>query len=130
MARRRPRRFEVHWVDVPENGTRGTEYRNSDSGGPRAWVVISEEQTQQAGIVIAVPLTTSQRPMSGYLVDVRAEDIIQVPGDDRTPVDAFACCDHIRALSVTRFRSRLGKLRPTLRGLIEEAVMRALGLPG
>jgi len=92
--------------------------------------VLSEQRTQDAGVVLAVPTTTNTNtPTSNYHVLIEAQDIQQVPSDHGTVRRSVACCEHLRALSVDRFAERLGRLGSLKAAMIEEAIMRALALP-
>lgn len=129
------RRLELHWADVPASHVRGREYRNSDSGNPRPWLIVSVQGTQLFGMVVAVPLTTSlgrldDPGVENFRLLIPRDAVTRAPSDSGELLDRVALCDQLRSLSVDRFRatSRLGKLKNDWAPYIEEKIRNVLGM--
>jgi mRNA-degrading endonuclease toxin of MazEF toxin-antitoxin module len=127
------RRWEIYWVDVPASQTQGREYRNGEPDNARPWLVVSDPRTQRGGVVLAVPLTTklaraNDRGSEDFRVEIRPDEVTTTPSDRGDITTSVAACDHLRSLSIKRFRSRLGKLKNTSAPLIEQAIRNALGM--
>ncbi len=99
----------VFWFDVPAEGLRNNETRNSGPHAdlPRPWVVISSRALRE-GIVTAVPLTTrpNTRGKQPWRIPVSSRDYEDNPPPDASLVDrwadSIARVEQLRALDIDR----------------------------
>lgn len=130
--KRKPRRGEVYWADIPHSHTRPPEFGNSTHGGKRTWLIVSDDDLARMGCVTAIPLTGTlamlQPDNVDYRVSVAPEHMIQVSSDSGEIVDRIALCDQMRAMSTSRFGHRHGRLTNERIPYIEAAMRNVLGL--
>ncbi|MDB5068323.1 MAG: transcriptional modulator of MazE/toxin, MazF [Chloroflexi bacterium] len=111
-----PARGEVWLADLEP--TRGHE-----QGGRRPAVIVSTQalNRSRARLVIALPLTTRERPLP---TRVRVE-----PPDGGVRETSFICCEHIRTLSTERLSPQpFGSVSLAILDQVDEILQLLLGL--
>lgn len=124
MNPRPPRRGEVWWVILdPVIGHEQGGHKRDEPYEPRPAVVVSDDRlnTGASGMAIIVPITGTLRP-----------NPFHVPldeGEGGATKPSAALCDHVRSISTTRFRGRLGMVSTTALARIEIRLRSVLRLP-
>jgi mRNA-degrading endonuclease toxin of MazEF toxin-antitoxin module len=129
------KRGEVHWGMVPPQHAVGHEQHNVQSE-PRPWLIISVEELQAGGIVIACPMTTTKDPapaLSRFHVEIEPSMVKGAPGDLALDRPGVLLCEQTRVMSTKRFkgakaRSRAGTLQSDIMADVERAVQDAIGI--
>lgn len=112
-----PQRGDLWWVNF--SPTEGREQR-----GDRPAFILSDDRFNEgpSGLVVSVPLTTTERPYIPTHVEVTPEqsDLSQ---------RSFIMCEQLRTTSKSRFRSRLGRVHASeVVRAVEDRVRLLLGL--
>ena len=110
-----PARGEVWLADL--NPTRGHE-----QAGRRPVLILSEDpfNRSRAGLVIAIPITSTLRPIP---LRVRLS-----PPEGGLKVKSDALCEAVRSLSKERLAFRLGRVTAETMALVEDKLRVLLGL--
>lgn len=111
-----PKRGDIWFVNF--NPTKGREQR-----GDRPALIVSADRlnSSPAELVIAVPLTTTERSAIPWHVEINAPD----GGLRKT---SYALCEQVRALSKKRLRRRLGTLQGSAAEEVEDRLRILLDL--
>lgn len=128
------RRGEVHWGTVPPAHIVGHEQHN-EPDEPRPWLIVSVDELQAGGIVIACPITTAANPvpvLSRFHVEIAPAMVKGAPDDIGLDKPGVLLCEQLRVMSTKRFkgakaRSRAGMLQADVMADVERAVQDALG---
>jgi mRNA interferase MazF len=104
-----PRRGEIWYVNF--SPTRGREQQ-----GERPALVVSDDRFNEspAGLVIVLPLTTTERPGVPWHVEVSTD---AAPGLERT---SYIMCEQVRAVAEARLRRRAGTIEPDQLARVED----------
>lgn len=110
-----PKRGELWFVNF--SPTKGHEQR-----GDRPALIISDNRlnSSRAGLVLAVPLTTTEQGIPWH-VQVQA-------GEGGLQEASYALCEQVRSISKKRLRRRLGKVRAETITEVEDRLQILFGL--
>jgi mRNA-degrading endonuclease toxin of MazEF toxin-antitoxin module len=102
------KRGDVYWVRIPKQQAEGSEQRDTDEGNPHAYVIVSRNSVNdRLHSAVGVPLSTRLHKVNKtYRPLIKATDILPVAGGSTQ--DCVALCDHVREISLTRLRGKLG----------------------
>jgi mRNA-degrading endonuclease toxin of MazEF toxin-antitoxin module len=102
------KRGDVYWVRIPKHQAEGSEQRDTDESNPHAYVIVSRNSANdRLHSAIGVPLSTRLNKVNKtYRPLINATDILPSPGSSTQ--DCVALCDHVREISLTRLRGKLG----------------------
>jgi mRNA interferase MazF len=117
MSASQPERGDVFRIDLEE-------VKGHEQGDERPAVVVSHNRLNQsqAEMFIAVPITKRDKPFR-YHVELKA-------GDGKLPLDGYALCEQIRAVSTDRIKGYYGRLSDESMEKISDALFVLLDLEG
>jgi mRNA-degrading endonuclease toxin of MazEF toxin-antitoxin module len=118
-------RGEVYWVEIPERQTQGHEQY-----GSRPWLVVSANYIHgNLDIVIAVPLTSQEKPNPQHRIDIPDSDKINEPGTKGWNGKTIALTEQIRMLDLSRLdRTKVGHIKPIGMAKVEAGIRHVLDL--
>jgi mRNA-degrading endonuclease toxin of MazEF toxin-antitoxin module len=121
-----PSRGEVYYVEIPEREAQGHE-----QFGDRPWLIVSANHIHgNLDIVIAVPLTTKEKPNPQHRIDIPDADKIHEPGTSGWGGKTVALTEQIRVLDLSRFtRTKVGHIKPIGMAKVEAGIQHVLDLP-
>ena len=98
---------EIYWVEVP--GTVG-----SEQSGCRPFIIMSRlAVTRSSPTVVGVPMTSRVQKANSYRILLPVSEIIRDPGCTANIQSSVALCDHVRVISQTLLKGKIGKLTST-----------------
>jgi len=121
-----PQRGEVYYCEIPKRETQGHEQY-----GDRPWLIVSANYIHtDLEIVIAVPLTSQDKPNPKHRIDIPDSDKINEPGTNGWNGKTVALTEQMRVLDLTRFGTRIkvGHIKPIGLAKVEAGILHVLSL--
>ena len=110
-----PRRGEVYRLEI--DAAQGYEQKGDDDGMRLAVVVSNNQQNSKKNVIVIVPLTSKIKKIYPFQVRTSFQGI---PGK--------AKCEQVRAITIERFKQKLGQLSEKEMNQIEEKLVFVLNL--
>lgn len=117
IAELNPRRGEVYLVEIID--AQGYEQKGNDDDERLAVVVSNNQQNSKKNVIVIVPLTSKVKKIYPFQV---ATFFQGKPGK--------AKCEQVRAITIERFKEKLGELTEKEMNEIEEKLVFVLHLEG
>lgn len=120
-----PARGEVYWVEIPQREIQGHEQY-----GSRPWLIVSGNHIQgNLDIVVAVPLTSQEKPNPQHRIDIPDSDKINEPGTRGWNGKTVALTEQIRVLDLSRLdRTKVGHIKPLGMAKVEAGLLHVLDI--
>jgi mRNA-degrading endonuclease toxin of MazEF toxin-antitoxin module len=119
-------RGDVYWCEIKERETVGHEQH-----GDRPWLIVSANHIHgQLDIVIAVPLTSQEKPNPKHRIELADSDKINEPGTRGWSGYSIALTEQIRVLDLARLYSvKVGHVKPIGMHKVEAGIKHVLDMP-
>lgn len=121
-----PRRGEVYFCEIPEREAQGHEQY-----GNRPWLIVSSDYLHtDLEIVIAVPLTSREKPNPQHRIDIPDSEKINEPGTQGWMGKTIALTEQVRMLDLSRLQKvKVGQIKPLGMRKVEAGLSHVLELP-
>ena len=119
-------RGEVYWCEIPERETQGHEQH-----GDRPWLIVSANHINSTlDIVIAIPLTSKEKPNPQHRIEIPDAYKINEPGTKGWDGKTIALTEQIRILDLSRLRAtKVGHIKPIGMHKVEAGLKHVLDMP-
>ncbi len=96
--------------------------QGNEQSGWRPALVVSDDRMNHGpgGLSLVVPITSTMRRLASH--------VVLTPPEGGLTRESDLMCEQLRALSLARFRRRLGRIEPANMNLVEDVLVRLLGL--